>query len=107
MTPVKILVVLFTLANAGQFALMAGGIGETSRLIRILQKFHIDFFPYPGFTLSIIVFVVLIFALFSFFRHFINYKEHYSAFFRFLILANFFASILAVIFNFYLYFIKG
>lgn len=107
MAPVKILVILFSLANAGQFVLMSGSGTEKTRLIRLLEKIHIEFIPYPGFVISIIIFVILIFAFFAFFYHYINFKEHYSSFFRFLISVNLIASVIAVIVNFYLYFIRG
>ncbi|MBS1493280.1 MAG: hypothetical protein JST55_07210 [Bacteroidetes bacterium] len=105
MAPVKILAVLFTLANAGQFALMVKGGADKTRLVRLLEKFHIEFDLFPGFVISILIFVVLLFAIFSFFNHYINYKEHYSSFFRVLICGNLIASIIAVMLNFYLYFL--
>ena len=107
MLPVKILVVLFSFVNLGQMFMMSSGNIEKTRLTRLLKFFHIDFNIYPGFTLSIIIFFILIFAVFAFLKHFTNYKEHYSSFFSFLICINFLASFLAVIFNFFLYFMKG
>jgi len=107
MVPVKILIFLFSVVNLGQVIMMFGGGIEKPRLTELLSFFNIAVDAFPGFTISISTFILLVFALFAFFMHFINYKEHYSAFFRFLILANFFVSIIAVIFNFYLYFVKG
>jgi hypothetical protein len=107
MAPVKILILLFSIVNIGQVIMMFGGGIEKPRLSELLSIFHIEVDAFPGFTISITTFILLILALFAFFMHFINYKEHYSAFFRFLILANFFIAFIAVIFNFYLYFLKG
>jgi hypothetical protein len=86
--------------------MVKGDVGKT-RLVRVLEKFNIEFDLFPGFVISILIFIVLIIAFFAFFNHYINYKEHYSSFLRFLICGNLFASILAVMLNFYLYFIKG
>ena len=107
MTPIKILILLFSVVNIGQVIMMFGGGIEKPRLSELLSMFHIEVDIFPGFTISITTFILLIFMLFAFFMHFINYKEYYSAFFRFLILANFFVAFIAVIFNFYLYFIRG
>lgn len=107
MAPVKILIFLFSVINIGQVIMMFGGGIEKPRLTVLLNLFHIEVDAFPGFTISIGTFVLLVFAFFAFFMHFINYKEHYSAFFRFLIIANFFVSFIAVLFNFYLYFLKG
>ena len=107
MVPIKILILLFSIVNIGQVVMMFGGGIEKPRLTELLSLFNIEVDVFPGFTISITTFILLIFAFFAFFMHFINYKEHYSAFFRFLIIANYFVAFIAVIFNFYLYFLKG
>ncbi len=107
MAPIKILIILFSFVNVGQVVMMFGGSIEKPRLTKLLSLFNIEVDIFPGFTISITVFILLILTFAAFFMHYINYREHYSAFFRFLILANFFVSVIAVIFNFYLYFLKG
>jgi len=107
MVPIKILILLFSAVNMGQVVMMFGGGIEKPRLTELLSIFNVEVDAFPGFTISITTFILLVFALFAFFNHFINYKEYYSAFFRFLIIANFFVTFIAVIFNFYLYFLRG
>ncbi len=107
MAPVKILVVLFSLVNVGQIVMMSGGNVEKVRLTRLLKNLNIDFNIYPGFTISIFIFFVLIFAIFAFLKHYSNYKEHYSSMLRFLIVVNLLVAFVAVCFNFFIYFLKG
>ncbi|MBS1514670.1 MAG: hypothetical protein JSS63_06545 [Bacteroidetes bacterium] len=108
MAAIKILVVLFSLVNAGQLVLMSTGGAEKSRLTRILEMMNLNALNvFPGLTVSIIVFVLAIFTFFAFLKHYITYKEHYSSLLSFLIVANILLSFAIVGFNFFFYFFGG